>query len=93
MGKGMARNHSSPHLMQFGRSMNLQGVQANITLLKDSASHWAAEGNISRPFIFSDLDLTPTLGVMSGEKRDGGYLRITGGNTVLGYASVSRYQT
>lgn len=30
---------------------------------------------------------------MSGEKRSGGYLRLTGGNSGLGYASLARYQT
>ncbi|CNL21617.1 alpha-related fimbriae usher protein [Yersinia intermedia] len=93
LGKGAVRNDSHPHLMQFGRSINLKSLQTNITLLKDTAHHWAAEGNASHPLGIPNLDITPTLGLMSGEKRSGGYLRLTGGNSSLGYASIARYQT
>ncbi|MGP6381162.1 TcfC E-set like domain-containing protein [Yersinia bercovieri] len=102
MGKGTVRNknpnrvhpyRAHPYLVQFGRSMNIKNLQTNISLLKDNADHWAAEGNISRPWGFSDLTITPTLGMMSGEKHGGGYLRLNGGNTILGYLSVARYQT
>jgi E-set like domain len=92
MGKGATRDKNQPHLVQFGRSMALKSVQTNITLLKDNARHWAVEGNISRPLDFTDLNLTPTLGLMSGEKRSGGYLRLHGGNSTLGYLSLARYQ-
>lgn len=93
LGKGATSNNHHPHLMQFGRSISLKSLQANITLLKDTASHWATEGNASHPLGISNLDITPTLGLMSGEKRSGGYLRLTGGNSSLGHASVARYQT
>lgn len=93
LGKGAVRNNHHPHLMQFGRSMNLKSLQTNITLLKDTASHWASEGNASHPLEISRVNITPILGLMSGEKRSGGYLRLTGGNSSLGYASVARYQT
>ncbi|HDL6509142.1 TPA: TcfC E-set like domain-containing protein [Yersinia enterocolitica] len=93
LGKGAVRSNNAPHLMQFGRSMNLKSLQTNITLLKDTASHWTAEGNASHPLGIYDLNITPTLGLMSGEKRSGGYLRLTGGNSGLGYASLARYQT
>ncbi|CNH25185.1 alpha-related fimbriae usher protein [Yersinia pekkanenii] len=93
LGNGAMRSNNHPHLMQFGRSMNLNSLQTTITLLKDTAKHWAVEGNASRPWNLFDVDLTPTLGLMSGEKHSGGYLRLTGGNSGLGYASVARYQT
>ncbi|HEM6616376.1 TPA: TcfC E-set like domain-containing protein [Yersinia enterocolitica] len=93
LGKGAVRNSSPPHLMQFGRSMNLKSLQTNVTLLKDTTSHWATEGNASHPLEISGVNITPTLGIMSGEKHSGGYLRLTGGNSDLGYASVARYQT
>ncbi|MDN0124473.1 TcfC E-set like domain-containing protein [Yersinia aleksiciae] len=94
MGKGSVQNDKNhPHLVQFGRSMKIHNLQTNISLLKDNAHHWAAEGNISRPWGFSDLTITPTLGMLSGEKHGGGYLRLNGGNTTLGYFSVARYQT
>nr|WP_145537927.1 TcfC E-set like domain-containing protein [Yersinia kristensenii] len=93
MGKGVISDKNQSHLMQFGRSMVIQNTQANVTVLKDDGHLWAAEGNISRPFIFSSLNITPTLGVMSGEKRNGGYLRLESGNSVLGHLSIARYQT
>ncbi|CNL80340.1 TcfC E-set like domain-containing protein [Yersinia massiliensis] len=94
MGKGSTPHHrTSPYLVQFGRSMKIENLQTNISLLKDNAQHWAAEGNISRPWGFADLTITPSLGMMSGEKHGGGYLRLNGGNTALGYLSVARYQT
>lgn len=92
MGNGAIRNKNKTHLVQFGRSMELKSVQTNFTLLRDNAHHWAIEGNFSRPLSLAPLNLTPTLGVMSGEKRSGGYLRLSGGNPVLGYFSMARYQ-
>ncbi|WP_082168196.1 TcfC E-set like domain-containing protein [Yersinia aldovae] len=93
VGKGAAPDNNHPHLVQFGRSINMKSLQTNITLLKDTANHWAAEGNASHPLGTSSLNITPTLGLMSGEKSSGGYMRLTGGNAGLGYASVARYQT
>lgn len=80
MGKVASRNkHHSHHLAQFGRSMKIQNVQTNISLLKDDNRHWAAEANISRPLGFSGFNITPTFSMMSGEKHGGGYLRLEGG--------------
>lgn len=94
MGKSAIQDKNNPyHLAQFGRSMAIQNIQTNISLLVDNARHWAAEGNISHPLGLSSLNITPTLGVMSGEKRSGGYLRLNGGNSTVGYLSVARYQT
>ncbi|CQI91939.1 alpha-related fimbriae usher protein [Yersinia rohdei] len=94
MGKGTASGKKSArHLAQFGRSMEIQSVQTNITLLKDDANNWAAEGNISRPLGISNLNITPTLSLMSGEKRSGGFLRLNGGNSAVGHFSVARYQS
>ncbi|WP_145572691.1 TcfC E-set like domain-containing protein [Yersinia mollaretii] len=94
MGKGAIHHrNNSPHLVQFGRSMKIQNLQTNLSLLADNAHHWAGEGNISRPWSFSNLTITPSLGMMSGEKHGGGYLRLNGGNAALGYFSVARYQT
>nr|WP_227507668.1 TcfC E-set like domain-containing protein [Yersinia thracica] len=92
MGQGAIHNKNNPHLVQFGRSMELKSVQTNFTLLQDNARHWAIEGNFSRPLGLTPLNITPTLGVMSGEKHSGGYLRLSGGNPVLGYFSMARYQ-
>ncbi|MGN1941625.1 TcfC E-set like domain-containing protein [Yersinia enterocolitica] len=94
MGKGVKRNKHHPHhLAQFGRSMKIQNIQTNISLLKDNSRHWAAEANISRPLGFSGFNITPTFSMMSGEKHAGGYLRLEGGNSALGYFTAARYQT
>ncbi|WP_343229950.1 TcfC E-set like domain-containing protein [Yersinia kristensenii] len=94
MGKVAPRNkHHSHHLAQFGRSMKIKNVQTNISLLKDNNHHWAAEANISRPLGFSGFNITPTFSIMSGEKHGGGYLRLEGGNSAIGYFTAARYQT
>nr|WP_193588267.1 TcfC E-set like domain-containing protein [Yersinia hibernica] len=94
MGKGATRNQSgSHHLAQFGRSMRIKSAQTNFTLLTDDSRNWAAEGNISHPVNFASLNITPALGVLSGEKRSGGYLRLNGGNSTVGYFALARYQT
>ncbi len=71
----------------------IESVQTNITLLKDDAHHWAVEANVSRPLSLNKVNITPTGGLMSGEKRSGGYVRLNGGNNTLGYFSLARYQS
>lgn len=80
------------YLIQFGRSMITPWFNSNVSLLADNAHHWAAEGNISRPLTFGRLNISPSLGVISGEKGSGGYLRLSGSNPTFGFWSVSRYQ-
>lgn len=92
MGKGSTNGKESPHLLQFGRSMPIKNIQTNVTLLKDDTHHWAAEGNLSRSWRLHDINIIPTLGLMSGERQSGGYLRLNGGNATLGYFSLARYQ-
>nr|WP_235895132.1 TcfC E-set like domain-containing protein [Yersinia vastinensis] len=93
MGKGASQNKNrTHHLAQFGRSMSIKSAQANFTLLTDDSRHWAVEGNIAHPLDFLSLNITPVLGMMSGEKRSGGYLRLNGGNSAVGYFAVARYQ-
>lgn len=93
MGKGPAKGKKTPRLVQFGRSRVIESVQTNITLLKDDAHHWAVEANVSRPLSLNKVNITPTGGLMSGEKRSGGYVRLNGGNNTLGYFSLARYQS
>ena len=79
-------------LLNMGASFQTAWFAASSTLLKGSGNTWAMEHNLTRPMQVADVDVTPTLGVMAGEKRVGGYASLTAGNLQLGYLTASQYQ-
>lgn len=80
------------HLFEGGLSRDLSWLFFNGTLIKGSQGKWATEGNFTRPGKLGDLQVSPTLGVMSGEKGTGGYLNLSLNGNALGSLSYSRYQ-
>lgn len=80
------------HLFESGLSRDLWWLFFNGTLIKGSQGKWATEGNFTRPGTLGDIQISPTLGLMSGEKGTGGYLNLSLNGNALGSLSYNRYQ-
>lgn len=80
------------NLLSAGVSFHTNWFAASSTLLKGAGKAWATEHNLTRPIQVADVEVTPTIGVMAGEKRMGGYGSLSAGNLNLGYLTVSQYQ-
>ncbi|MBE0153459.1 fimbrial protein, partial [Serratia fonticola] len=80
------------HLLEGGFSRDVLWFFFNGTVIRGSQGKWATEGNITRPGTLGDVQIAPTLGIMSGEKGTGGYLNLSLNGNTLGNLSYSRYQ-
>lgn len=80
-------------LFEAALSRNLSQLYLNAAAVTGDRSDWASEVNISRPSTLGPLDLSPTLGVLAGERGSGGYLNLNLNNEVLGSLMLSRYQS
>ncbi|WP_175884627.1 TcfC E-set like domain-containing protein [Burkholderia sp. BCC0044] len=80
------------YLLEAAMSRNLKQFYVNASMLAGKGGKWAAEVNVTRPTQLGAVDITPTLGVLSGERSTGGYLNISLASEALGSLSVSRYQ-
>ncbi|MHA7847795.1 TcfC E-set like domain-containing protein [Serratia sp. D1N4] len=79
-------------IVNAGVSFQTNWFAASSTLLKGTGNTWAMEHNLTRPMQIADVEVTPTVGVMAGEKRVGGYASLSAGNQQLGNLTVSQYQ-
>lgn len=80
------------NLLSAGASFQTNWFAASSALLKGSGNQWAMEHNLTRPMQVAEVDITPTIGLMAGEKRTGGYASLSAGNQQLGYLSAAKYQ-
>ncbi|OVZ83075.1 TcfC E-set like domain-containing protein [Yersinia intermedia] len=83
---------SDGHLLEGGLSRDVLWFFFNGTVIRGSQGKWATEGNITRPNTLGDVQIVPTLGIMSGENGTGGYLNLSLNGNRLGNLSYSRYQ-
>lgn len=83
---------SGGYLLEAAVSRNLKQFYLNASMLAGHGGKWAAEINITRPTQIAGIDVTPTLGVLSGERGVGGYVNISMASEALGSLTVSRYQ-
>lgn len=79
-------------LVEAGLSRNLKQFYLNASMLAGHNGKWAAEVNVTRPTQIAGIDVTPTLGVLSGERGAGGYVNLSMASEALGSLTVSRYQ-
>ena len=79
-------------LVEAGLSRNLKQFYVNASMLAGHDGKWAAEVNVTRPTQIAGIDVSPTLGVLSGERGVGGYANISLASEALGSLMVSRYQ-
>ncbi|WMT16663.1 TcfC E-set like domain-containing protein [Serratia fonticola] len=79
-------------ILNAGASFQTKWFAASSTVLKGTGNSWAMEHNLTRPMQVADVDVMPTVGVIAGEKRVGGYASLNAGNQQLGYLTASQYQ-
>ncbi|WP_080435701.1 TcfC E-set like domain-containing protein [Burkholderia ubonensis] len=79
------------YLLDAGVSRNLKHFYLNASMLAGNRGKWAAEMNVTRPTQIADIDITPTLGLLSGERGTGGYVNISMASGALGNLTMSRY--
>jgi len=80
------------YMVEAAMSRNFKQFYLNASMLAGKAGDWAAEVNVTRPMQLGGVDVTPTLGVLSGERSAGGYVNISMASEALGSLTVSRYQ-
>jgi len=80
------------YLLEAALSRNFKQFYMNASTLAGHGGKWAAEVNVTRPMQIAGIDITPTLGVLGGERGAGGYANIAMAHETLGSLSVSRYQ-
>lgn len=79
-------------LVEAGMSRNLKQFYLNASMLAGHGGHWATEVNATRPTQIAGVDVTPTVGVLAGERGVGGYVNISMASEALGVLTASRYQ-
>ncbi|NCG51958.1 TcfC E-set like domain-containing protein [Serratia fonticola] len=84
--------NSQNSMLNAGVNYQTDWFAASSTLIKGIGSTWATEHNLTRPMQVAQVDVAPTLGIMAGDKRTGGYASLSAGNQNLGYLTVSQYQ-
>ncbi|MGS0895684.1 TcfC E-set like domain-containing protein [Burkholderia stagnalis] len=79
-------------LVEAGLSRNLKQFYLNASMLAGHGGKWAVEANVTRPMQIADVEVMPTLGLLSGERRVGGYANVSLASERLGSLTLSRYQ-
>lgn len=79
-------------LLQGSVSRNLRRFYLNASAVSGDRGSWASEVNITRPGKLADIDVTPTLGLVSGERASGAYVNLSMHHDTLGSLMLSRYQ-
>ncbi|MCX4220258.1 TcfC E-set like domain-containing protein [Pseudomonas sp. MCal1] len=80
-------------LLQASASQNLSQFYLNASAVSGERSRKAAELNLTRPSQLGSINVTPTLGLLSGEKGTGGYFDLSANDDLLGSFMFSRYQS
>jgi len=78
-------------LLEAAVSRNFSQFYLNAAGLVGRGGDWAAEVNVMRPTKVGNVDINPTLGLLSGERKTGGYLSVSAVSERLGSLSVSHY--
>ncbi|WDR86018.1 TcfC E-set like domain-containing protein [Burkholderia ambifaria] len=78
-------------LMEAAVSRNFSQFYMNASTLVGQGGDWATEVNVTRPMKIGDVDITPTLGVLSGERKAGGYVSVAASGEALGSLTASHY--
>lgn len=80
-------------LFEAALSRNLSQLYLNAAAVASDSASWASEINLSRPTTVGSLNLSPTLGMLSGERGSGGYVNLNLSDEMLGSLMLSRYQS
>lgn len=79
-------------MLQMSWSRDMRWFVMNLSAIAGERGKWAAEVNATRPMPIGQSQLIPTLGLLSGERKNGGYgsLALNSGN--YGSLTATRYQ-
>ncbi|KWH08509.1 fimbrial protein [Burkholderia territorii] len=88
---GQEMSDEGGFLMEAAMSRNFSQFYMNASTLVGHGGDWAAEVNLTRPTKWGDVDIEPTLGLLAGEKKVGGYVSFSATSETLGSFSASRY--
>lgn len=88
---GKEMSEQGGFLMEAAVSRNFRQFYMNASTLVGRGGDWAAEVNVTRPMKLGDIDITPTLGVLAGDRKAGGYATLSMASEALGSLSASRY--
>lgn len=78
-------------LLEGALSHNFKQFYLNASVLAGHGGNWAFEANATRPMKLGALDLTPTIGVLGGERAVGGYANLSMASDMLGNLAASVY--
>lgn len=79
-------------MLQASWSQDMRWFFVNTSMIHGDKGKWAAELNLTRSIVTGLFQVIPTLGVLSGEKKTGGYVSMSATSEKLGTLSLSRYQ-
>ncbi|UDQ80056.1 TcfC E-set like domain-containing protein [Erwinia rhapontici] len=83
---------SNLSMLQASWSQDMRWFFMNTSVIRGGRGKWAAELNLTRTMVAGLFKVVPTLGLLSGEKKTGGYVSINASSDKLGTLSLSRYQ-
>ncbi|MFC6299299.1 TcfC E-set like domain-containing protein [Pseudomonas spelaei] len=89
---GNEMEEAKGRLIQGSMSRNLRQFYLNASAVSGGQGSWASEVNVTRPSKLGNIDVTPTLGMLSGERTTGGYVNLSMSDDRLGSLMLSRYQ-
>ncbi|MDF3202857.1 TcfC E-set like domain-containing protein [Pseudomonas sp. 1912-s] len=78
-------------LFEAAMSRNFSQIYLNSATVTNDSSTWATELNLSRPTTVGSFNLSPTAGMLAGERGSGGYINLDVSDDGLGSLMVSRY--
>lgn len=78
---------SGENILSAGANFHTDWFAASSALIKGADARWAMEHNLTRPMAVAQLEVTPTVGVIAGEKRTGSYASLSAGNQALNSCS------
>lgn len=79
-------------MLQTSWSRDVRWFFMNVSAIAAQHGKWAAEINATRPMMIGLAQFIPTLGILTGEKKTGGYASLSVTSDSLGSLSLSRYQ-
>lgn len=79
-------------MLQASWSQDMRWFFMNTSAIIAQRGKWAAELNLTRPMNIAIATITPTLGLLTGERKNGGYASLSINSATFGSLSLSRYQ-
>ncbi|MTD29269.1 fimbrial protein [Erwinia sp. J316] len=79
-------------MLQASWSRDVRWFYVNSSAISGEHGKWAAEVNITRPSPIGNIQVDPSIGILTGEKKSGGYASLSASSNELGSVTINRYQ-